>query len=124
MQNETRRLELSGKLMEMGRALLSEGTNEKDYAVSQSGTILVLISALILSDDDMFIFSELCAMFSAKKILDEEDRVNPNEKEMENQMFLNILKKMKINAEEKTPEAPKKRRGGRKPKDSDDSEIK
>jgi len=124
MQNETRRLELSGKLMEMGRALLNEGANEKDYAVSQSGTIMVLISALILSDDDMFIFSELCAMFSAKKILDEEDRINSNEKETENQMFLNILKKMKSKVENKTPEVPKKRRGGRKPKDSDDSEIK
>ena len=121
MQNETRRLELSDKLKQMGKALLNEGSNDKDFTVAQSGTIMLLISTLIMNDEDMFIFSELCAMFSAKKILDEEEQVNPVEKEV----FKNILAKKKMEAEaKKNAEAPKKRRGGRKPKDSDDSETK
>lgn len=121
MQNEKRRFELSDKLKQMGKALLNEGSNDKDYTVAQSGTIMLLVSSLILSDEDMFIFSELCAMFSAKKILDEEESVSPIEKET----LAKLLLKKKMESEaKKNAEAPKKRRGGRKPKDSGDSETK
>ena len=116
MQNETRRLELSDKLKQMGHALLKEGTTNNDFTVAQSGTIMILTSTLLLSDEDMFIFSELCSMFSAKKILDEQENIDPIEKEI----FKNLLAKKKMEAEaKKNAEAPKKRRGGRKPKDGD-----
>ena len=122
MQNETRRLELSDKLNQMGTALLTEGTNDSDYTVAQSGTLMMLVSGLILNDEDMFIFSELCAMFSAKKILDEEENVDPIEKEI----FAKILFKKKIEADARKKgksnpidETPKKKRG-RKPKSPDD----
>lgn len=121
MENNRRRSELSDKLRQMGKALIDEGTNDKDFAVAQSGNIMLLISATIMDDEDMFIFSELCSMFSAKKILDEQESVNPVEKEI----FKKILIKKKMEAEaKKNAEAPKKRRGGRKPKDSGESETK
>jgi hypothetical protein len=37
---------------------------------------MLLISSLLLSDEDMFMFSEICSMFSAKKILDESEGYN------------------------------------------------
>ena len=67
MENEARKIELSGKLLQMGRSLIDEGKNLDDYTISQSGSIMIFIGSLLLSDEDMFIFSEICAMFSAKK---------------------------------------------------------
>jgi hypothetical protein len=76
MQNEERRLELSGKLLQMGNSLIKEGQSVQDYSVTQSGTIMLLISSLLLSDEDMFLFSEFCSMFSAKKILDAAENID------------------------------------------------
>lgn len=70
MKNEARKIELSGKLLQMGRSLIEEGKNLDDYTITQSGSIMLFIGSLLLNDDDMFMFSEICAMFSAKKILE------------------------------------------------------
>lgn len=118
MANEARRSELSSKFLEMGQALINEGTNTKDYTVTQSGTMMILISSLLEDEQDMFIFAELCSMFSAKKILDVQEGIDP----LEQEMFAKILNDKKIKRET-PPEAPKKRRG-RRSKDSDDSETK
>lgn len=127
MENETRRTELSGKIKQMGQALINEGTGGKDYTVAQSGTIMLLISKLIVNDEDMFIFSELCAMFAAKRILEEGTDTEKLEKKILAQL---LLKKKMVEQKKDTPEAknnesneqPKKRRGGRKPKNLGDGE--
>lgn len=71
MKNTDRRLDLSSKFMQMGQSLISEGKKEKDLALAQTGSIFIFISGLMLGDDDdIFKFSDLCSMFSAKKVLD------------------------------------------------------
>jgi hypothetical protein len=71
MKNTDRRLDLSAKFMQMGQSLILEGRENNDISISQIGTILVFISGILLGDDeDIFKFSDLCSMFSARKILD------------------------------------------------------
>lgn len=70
MANDVRKRDLSDKLLEMGQSLIKEGTDMNDYTITQSGNILIVISAAILSDEDMFMFSQLCGMFTAKQVLD------------------------------------------------------
>ena len=65
-----RRLELSSKFLEMGQALIKEGKDKKDYSITQSGSFIILIAGLILEENDIVEFSNLCSMFSAKKLLD------------------------------------------------------
>ena len=117
MRNESRRIELSNKMLQMGQALMQEGSNQKDYTVTQTGTILILVSTLLLNDDDMFIFSELCAMFSAKKILDEAENITP----LESEMFARILQKKNDANKPAIPEQPKKKRR-KKSDDNPDAE--
>lgn len=72
MKNENtldRRLEISSKLLEMGQALMKEGDEKKDFCIKQSGSFMVMLSGLILDEDDTYEFGNLCSMFSAKKIL-------------------------------------------------------
>lgn len=110
--NEARRIELSNKILQMGQALIKEGSNQQDVTIVQSGTAMLLISTLFLNERDMFIFSELCSMFTAKKILDEAENIDP--KESEN--FARMLMGNRATAPEaKKEEEPKKKRG-RKPK--------
>lgn len=127
MESKTRRIELSEKIKQMGQALISEGTGGMDYTVAQSGTIMLLISKLIVNDEDMFIFSELCAMFAAKRILEE----GTDAEKLEKKILAQLLLKNKIAESKKdTPEAnnnesneqPKKRRGGRKSKGPSETE--
>lgn len=71
MEKMDRRLDLSAKFMKMGQTLINEGKKEDDLGVAQIGTVLIFISGLLMGDtDDIFKFSELCSMFSSKKILD------------------------------------------------------
>ena len=65
-----RRLELSSKFLEMGQALIKEGKDKKDYSITQSGSFIILMAGLILEENDIYEFSNLCSMFSAKKLLD------------------------------------------------------
>lgn len=109
MTNEERRIDLSDKFRQMGLALLEEGAESDDFSIAQSGTILTLLSGLITVEDDIILFSELIAMFSAKKILDSMSGFS-NSKDV-----LEILKKR---IAEQSGQ-PKKVRKGRKPKDDD-----
>lgn len=71
MEKMDRRLDLSVKFMKMGQTLIDEGKKDDDLGVAQIGTVLIFISGLLIGDtDDIFKFSELCSMFSSKKILD------------------------------------------------------
>lgn len=64
-----RRLEISSKFMEMGKSLLQEGDNIKDFCVKQSGSFFFILAGLIMNEDDTYEFSNMCSMFTAKKIL-------------------------------------------------------
>lgn len=74
-----RHLELSSKFIEMGQALLKEGHDEKDFSISQCGASLIAMGGLILDDKNMFLFSQVCGLFSAKMILETQDRRNNQE---------------------------------------------
>jgi hypothetical protein len=65
-----RRLELASKFMKMGRSLIDEGEETGFDNAHHAGATLILISGLILDDDDMEMFQYICGMFSAKKTLD------------------------------------------------------
>jgi len=120
MENETRRTELSGKIKQMGQALIDEGTGGKDYTVAQSGTIMLLISKLIVSDEDMFIFSELCAMFAAKRILEE----GTEAEKLERKILAQLLLKKRTTPKKDEPQTKKSEGKEEQPKDSGDSETK
>ena len=68
--NEQRHTELSDKIFDMSLALISEGEDKDDYIITNTGNIMMLISGLLHDPKDMVFFSELCDMFSAKKVLD------------------------------------------------------
>jgi hypothetical protein len=53
----------------MGQALIKEGKEKKDYCITQSGSFIILMAGLILEENDVVEFSNLCSMFSAKKLL-------------------------------------------------------
>jgi len=69
-KQENRHLDISSKLIEMGNALMKEGYTNKDYSITQTGTFLVLVGGVLFSEEDVKIFSQMCAMFSSKKVLD------------------------------------------------------
>ena len=100
MANELRRLDLSNKFIEMGQALLREGTDGQDYTITQSGNIMLILATVLLSEEDTLIFSELCSMFSAKKIV-------MDMQGGDNKQLVDLLKKKKAELKTKT----RKRRG-------------
>lgn len=68
-KNKQRHLELSSKFAEMGHALLKEGDERQDYSITQIGTVFLMLGGVMLSEEDIFLVSEFCSMFSAKKVL-------------------------------------------------------
>jgi hypothetical protein len=112
MITQKRREDLSNKFEKMGHALIQEGFTLSDENILQSGTILIILSNLILNDSDMFIFGEICTMFSAKKIIDDMESKGEFPKD-------EILNFFKNNSEPETPKR-KKRKGG-KDKNSDEN---
>jgi hypothetical protein len=71
-----RHMELSSKFIEMGRALLKEGEESNDYSITQIGSVMILIGGLMFDDEDVYEFSSLCSMFSAKKLLENMENNN------------------------------------------------
>lgn len=69
-----RHLELSGKFIEMGQALVTEGRHNKDYVITSAGTFFTLIGGLMYDEKDVSLFAEICSMFSAKKVLENMDK--------------------------------------------------
>ncbi len=65
-----RHLELSAKIIEMGQALLKEGTQEKDFPIAQTGSSLVAIGGLLLDEQMLMLFNQMCGLFASKMILD------------------------------------------------------
>lgn len=75
--NEKRHMELSAMIFEMGVALSKEGDDKDDYIISGAGNIMTLVSGLLYDEEDMVLFGELCAMFSAKKLMDSQAELGP-----------------------------------------------
>lgn len=73
-----RHLDVSAKLIEMGQALMTEGKEDKDFAISQTGSFMILIGGLLFDEKDVYSFGELCSMYSAKKILESMENHIPN----------------------------------------------
>ena len=98
--DKQRHLELSSKFLEMGQALMLEGQETNDYAISQSGSFMILLGGLILNEDDTYEFGQLCSMFSAKRILDGLEENNSDitsflRKDIENESYDDYIKKIK-----------------------------
>jgi hypothetical protein len=89
--------------MKMGSVLTKEGVACEDHNIAEVGTAMIMLSALILDDKDMFIFSEICAMFTAKKILDDMDRKNKPDKES---LLKVLLSEINPSTDEALKEAP------------------
>ena len=73
MKIDERHDDLSQKIFKMGHALSKEGINKNDYIISSIGNFMILISGLIYDEKDINLFGELCAMFSAKKVMEAKD---------------------------------------------------
>lgn len=76
MDNKARKLELSSMFLEMGQALQLEGDEKKDIEIVVLGSILIVLSSLLLSEKDLYKFSELVNMFLAKQTIDNLTRDN------------------------------------------------
>ena len=76
-EQEKRRAELSIKLLKMGKALMSEGTDNDDAVISSVGSYMILISGLIFDEEDISFFTQLCGMVSAKNLFDSMGSDNP-----------------------------------------------
>lgn len=92
MKNEKRHEELSAKIFKMGEALMKEGENKDDYVITNTGNFMILISGLMFDKDDIHLFGELCAMFSAKKLLDTQASLGPMAHMGEDELFRMINK--------------------------------
>jgi hypothetical protein len=123
MKKNERRLEISEMLSKMGDALILEGRETKDGCIFQTGNTFHVLSDIISSEEDMFIFGELLAMFTAKKILDE---MKESEKPKMPQDFISsLIASIKNISTNKVPnDEPKKVRKPRKKKtDNDESQT-
>jgi hypothetical protein len=65
-KNNSRNIELSVKLAKMGDALVNEGISSKNISIAQSGNVMLLISSIIIDEEQMEKFCELCSMYVAK----------------------------------------------------------
>jgi hypothetical protein len=77
MNIEKRHDELSAKIFQMGEALMKEGEQKDDYIITNVGNFMILISGLIYDEKDVHLFSELCGMFSAKKLVETQAELGP-----------------------------------------------
>ncbi len=87
IKNEKRHLELSSKIFEMGAALVQEGDSKEDNLITSAGNIMILVSGLLYDQEDMYLFSELCNMFSAKKLVDSQMELGPLSDLGEDELF-------------------------------------
>jgi hypothetical protein len=94
-----RRLDISSKLIEMGQSLMNEGKDNKDFAIAQTGSFMILIGSLLFEEKDVLSFGELCSMYSAKKILENLEKSIPNlssliKEKAEDESYDDLIKKI------------------------------
>ena len=89
--------ELSEMLFNIGVGLSKEGTSKEDFRIASISDMLMLISTLIIEDnEDILLFSQLCSMFTAKKVLDSSS-TKTLLNGFNNEEFLDILKDSRDN---------------------------
>jgi hypothetical protein len=96
MKNSERRLQLTSKFVQMGKALVEEGKEKNDHIISQLGSMIIFLGGICFDDDDVIKFGEIVSMFSAKKLIEalEEDndpQLMAIRKKAENDTYENIL---------------------------------
>ncbi len=96
MRNSERRLQLTSKFVQMGKALVEEGKEKNDKIISQLGTMIIFLGGICFDDEDVIKFGELVSMYSAKKLMEslEEDndpKLMAIRKKAENDTYENIL---------------------------------
>jgi hypothetical protein len=70
MKNAERRLQLTSKFVQMGKALVEEGKNSGDLIIAQLGTMIIFIGGICFDDEDVIRFGDLVSMYSAKKLIE------------------------------------------------------
>ena len=70
-KQKKRHLDISGKLLNMAKALSEEAAESDDVILARTSNLLMLVSGVMMEKKDIDKLSEICSMFSAKKILDE-----------------------------------------------------
>lgn len=70
MKNTERRLQLTSKFVQMGKALVEEGRNSDDLIIAQLGTMIIFIGGICFDDEDVIKFGDLVSMYSAKKLIE------------------------------------------------------
>lgn len=70
-KQKERHLDVSDKLLNMANALSKEADESDDVILAQTSNLLMLVSGVMAEKEDIDKLSDICAMFSAKKILDE-----------------------------------------------------
>jgi hypothetical protein len=70
MERIERYEELSLKLLKIGETLIKEGEEKEDFTILSVGNFILFISSLIYDEKDIHMFSELCSMFAAKKMIE------------------------------------------------------
>jgi hypothetical protein len=68
--------EIAIKLLKVGEALIMEGEDKEDYTILNVGNFIIFISSLLYDESDIHLFSELCGMMAAKKMMDESEMMN------------------------------------------------
>ena len=76
MKNPERRLQLTSKFVQMGKALVEEGREKEDPIIAQLGSMIIFLGGICFDDEDVMKFGDLVSMYSAKKLVEslEEDR--------------------------------------------------
>ncbi len=96
MKNPERRLELTSKFVQMGKALVDESRLLDDPIIGQLGSMLIFLGGICFDDDDVMKFGDLVSMYSAKKLMEAlEENNDPMimglRKKAENDTYENIL---------------------------------
>ena len=68
--------EIAIKLLKVGEALIMEGEDKGDYTILNIGNFIIFVSSLLYDESDIHLFSELCSMMAAKKMVDESEMMN------------------------------------------------
>jgi hypothetical protein len=76
MKNAERRLQLTSKFVQMGKALVEEGRQKDDPIIAQLGSMIIFLGGICFDDEDVMKFGDLVSMYSAKKLVEsmEDDR--------------------------------------------------
>ena len=96
MKNSERRLELTSKFVQMGKALVDEGRSLEDPIIAQLGSMIIFLGGICFDDEDVMKFGDLVSMYSAKKLIESmEDNEDPVlmaiRKKAESDTYENIL---------------------------------